>query len=1020
MLDKKISIAIAQYNNEKYLKHCLNSLINQSYKNLEIIVVNDGSLGNCDEIMEEYLNKDKRFKYIKHTTNKGLFQARLTGANAATGDYIAFLDADDYVSVDFYRSLLRNAVENDSDIVIGKIIMEHDDGTQEFYNLFETNFEKLEGKDCLKEYFRQEGLNFSWHTGCNQLYSIKLWEKAKKHFDKITKHLIMTEDFAFSTVLFYYANRVTKINNDCLFYCKHDVTSTTVNDINYKKQVKNLKDLITSFNFVEQFLKEKKIYGEYKNNFSNWKNLYANMHKKYIDETSSISPEEKKKLYCLLNEYCHNITEVRNADLFSSVITSWNNGLNELKQKILNPNVLYVSFDIFDTLISRPFFSPSDLFKIMDKEYRKYEKTGVNFSKMRIEAEYIAREKQYNIDKKIQEITLDDIYKTIEEYYDIDRKILNILKKHEIELELRFCKKRQTGYELYQLALDIGKKVICISDMYLNENDVKKILKNNGYDNVFKLYLSSSIKKTKSTGNLYDYVLKDINIESNQLLHIGDNYNSDFIVAKQKEINVGRLPRAIDVMLDRGITGNLSKMLTENIPFWMDTAASMEFMGVRTFLAIVANKYFDNPYRPFNCDSVFNGDPYLIGYYAMGMYIFSISKWLLDNCTNVNDKISFMARDGYLVQQAYKLMQHLYPNSPKAEYLYCSRKAMIPVMIDSKLDFYRLSEIFDLESQTPKGIIKYLEPVLKINIEKLKKICNNNLIDFSRPFKNVINFNKFIKIILDNFYDEKYMLDNRKKLKTYFENIIGDNSAIFDVGYSARPEFYISHLCEEKNIDTYFLNINCDLAFDYEKLGKIKLHTYFPAKPTLTGNAYELLMSKQSPSCIGYDFSIDSIEPVFEKYKNIYQVEYIVETIQKACLLFIKDVVDIFGQDIDVLYYQNYYMNLPILAFFNSSEEIDMKCLSAVEFEDDIRKGISKKMVEEMRKEAYNKRQFSMDVLTTNNVIMYNTKSSKLNYNRLVKLDDKNKLTRFIYYILFDKETAVRRMKDSLKKIVRK
>ena len=110
-LNKKISIIIPVYNSEDFLNTCLDSLTKQSYKNLELIVVNDGSPKNCKEIVTEYSKKDERVKYVEHEKNKGLFQARVTGFENSTGDYIAFLDADDYVSNDFYRELIEKAEE---------------------------------------------------------------------------------------------------------------------------------------------------------------------------------------------------------------------------------------------------------------------------------------------------------------------------------------------------------------------------------------------------------------------------------------------------------------------------------------------------------------------------------------------------------------------------------------------------------------------------------------------------------------------------------------------------------------------------------------------------------------------------------------------------------------------------------------------------------------------------------------------------------------------------------------------
>ena len=93
----KISIVIPVYNTEKYFRRCIKSVLQQSYKNLEIIVVDDGSTGNIRDIIQEYIQQDNRIQFICHLENKGLFQARLTGASKATGQYIAFLDSDDYV-----------------------------------------------------------------------------------------------------------------------------------------------------------------------------------------------------------------------------------------------------------------------------------------------------------------------------------------------------------------------------------------------------------------------------------------------------------------------------------------------------------------------------------------------------------------------------------------------------------------------------------------------------------------------------------------------------------------------------------------------------------------------------------------------------------------------------------------------------------------------------------------------------------------------------------------------------------
>lgn len=1018
-INKKISVAIANYNNEMYIETMLDCLLAQSYKNLEIIVVNDGSPGDCDSIMAKY--NDDRIKYVKHEKNKGLFHARLTGAEHATGDYIAFLDADDYVSHDYFRSMIYEAEKSSSDIVIGNIVLKYDDGKEEYFNLFETNYNELNGEECLGEYFRQEGLNFSWHTGCNQLYSMKLWKKAEPHYKKITKRLLMTEDFAFSTVLFYYANKVTKVDYECLFYCKHGITSTSINDINVTKETNNINDLITSFTFVENFLKEKKVYDKYEKNFNNWKLLYAGMHRGYIRNAKKISKADKKLLEDLMNSYCEKDEEISNSGFFSSIVSKWDDRLDRLHAQIIDDKIKCVSFDIFDTLVVRPFLRPADLFKFLDKEYRKEVMGGVEFSEMREISEVIARNNQYEEDSSIQEITLDDIYNVIHDVYYIDNKILNKLKKLEEELEIKFCEKRKTAYNLYQLALECGKKVICTSDMYLPLGIIKKILAKNGYNDIDKIYLSSEIKKTKSTGDLFDCVIKDLGINANEIIHIGDNQLSDYKIPSEKGINSVHFYKATDVFFDKNLTNGLGQVFNTSLPFWQDNKESIQFIGIRTMISVIANKYFDNPFRPFNKNTDFNADPYLIGYYALGMYAFGISNWLLKEVNGKNDKISFMARDGYLIMEAYNKLSKLYSDAPKSEYMYVSRKALIPVMIQSELDFYRLSEIVDYKKHSPKSLIKYLKSVLKLD-DELEKKCNKNGIEFERKFESLLEFNKYIKFLIDNYFDKKSHTDISKKYKEYFNKILGENPAVFDVGYSGRPEYYLTKLCG-KSIDTYFLNINGDRALNYSNIGDFKVKTFFDYKPAATGNAYELLISKLSPSCIGYDLSGNNVKPIFEDYKFKYQVDYVVETMQKAALEFVDDMINIFGEDINLLHYQDCYISMPMLAYYNSARRLDKSVLEAVEFEDDIKSSGSRKMIDDMQEDLDSKNQIALPNMMSGIIGTFDcgpVKVGDLYYNPFVDLNNKNKIRRILYFLLYDRETLKRRIKDSVDKLRKK
>lgn len=116
MSDIKVSIIVPIYNVEKYLCRCMDSLLNQTLKDIEIIMVDDGSPDNCPQMCDEYAKKDSRVKVV-HKKNGGLGYARNSGLDVATGEYVAFVDSDDYVDLGMYEKLYKAAEENNNEAV---------------------------------------------------------------------------------------------------------------------------------------------------------------------------------------------------------------------------------------------------------------------------------------------------------------------------------------------------------------------------------------------------------------------------------------------------------------------------------------------------------------------------------------------------------------------------------------------------------------------------------------------------------------------------------------------------------------------------------------------------------------------------------------------------------------------------------------------------------------------------------------------------------------------------------------
>ncbi|KXT92190.1 glycosyltransferase family 2 protein [Streptococcus mitis] len=115
-----ISIVIPVYNAEKYLEQCLNSIKNQTYKNFEVILVNDGSIDHSESICMDFVKVDTRFKYFTKV-NGGASSARNFGLDNVTGEYITFIDADDWVDENHLEVLINNIKENNSDMAVSSI-----------------------------------------------------------------------------------------------------------------------------------------------------------------------------------------------------------------------------------------------------------------------------------------------------------------------------------------------------------------------------------------------------------------------------------------------------------------------------------------------------------------------------------------------------------------------------------------------------------------------------------------------------------------------------------------------------------------------------------------------------------------------------------------------------------------------------------------------------------------------------------------------------------------------------------
>lgn len=168
-----ISVIIPVYGVEKYIAQCLESVINQTYKNLEIIVINDGTKDRSANIAKEYAAKDSRIK-VYDFKNGGLSVARNRGLEIATGEYISYLDSDDWLDTKMYETLLETAMKNEADMVKCGII-ETNGAAEEKITFSDVKIINNEQHKAFENYFK----GILWTLAWNGLYKRELAKKVK-------------------------------------------------------------------------------------------------------------------------------------------------------------------------------------------------------------------------------------------------------------------------------------------------------------------------------------------------------------------------------------------------------------------------------------------------------------------------------------------------------------------------------------------------------------------------------------------------------------------------------------------------------------------------------------------------------------------------------------------------------------------------------------------------------------------------------------------------------------------------
>lgn len=232
----KISVIIPIYNKEKYLDACVSSVCKQTYKNLEIILIDDGSSAPCREMCDDYALKDSRVVVV-HKENGGLLSARRKGIEVATGDYVATIDADDWIELDFYYRMAEMIIENKPDMITASnYYRNYEDGhyMEVLDNRRRGYWERSEFAQEILPYFIKENVFFETEFPISMAFYMFETNFARKNMQRVDQRLKLAADYTFVMLAFLNARSFAVIPYRGYHYRCHTSSMTHT--------VKNLKE----------------------------------------------------------------------------------------------------------------------------------------------------------------------------------------------------------------------------------------------------------------------------------------------------------------------------------------------------------------------------------------------------------------------------------------------------------------------------------------------------------------------------------------------------------------------------------------------------------------------------------------------------------------------------------------------------------------------------------------------------------------------------------------------------------
>lgn len=597
--------------------------------------------------------------------------------------------------------------------------------------------------------------------------------------------------------------------------------------------------------------------------------------------------------------------------------------IKRIENAIGDETICVISFDIFDTLISRVLEKPVDLYYFLQERcFLESHGTVDNFYMLRVQAEIESRKCNQN-----EETTLDAIYTYIQKKFFISKSLLDKIKKYEFECELKFSTPHPLGSEIFQIAKNSGKRIILVSDMYLPQTFIEQLLEKNGYSGYEKLYVSCELGVSKRLGSIYPFIISDLGVSSTSILHFGDNKINDIKMAKENKIKTYYLCNSINRMRSNEL---YKKIFPPKLPSNKSRSACVGLIALKTFSKLIP---------VYEKESLFMNSIYLMGYNALGMIIISYAIWIAKRARDYKiSTLYFLSREGLLVKKVYDIVSKHIACAPKSKYLYASRRALNMCSIENKSDIHNFAL---LPFSNGSIVYELIDARFGIKISEKDSIyCFKKL--------NYTNEDRILFLQICDHLSEKIInnaKEERKGYIAYLESMdcfSSNEIAIVDIGWKARMQVRISKILKRKIRGFYYATIT---ESEYGiGLGNNYIDSFLPPCADAMNSSFilknrhlcELLICCSEKSLKNIKYNKGKLVKNFEDELNYYNRKNFIEELHSGCVDFAFDFTKFFHEFFETMYISPELSTQVLQSFGKNPQKFDYNLIEGVNFSDEI------------------------------------------------------------------------------------